>query len=140
MSHKNNKNNLLRFKKRAKEVANDFKMSLPKGTYYRYGIQECWECHKLIIVFAWPTEYLWEPDEPKMKPLPHTVNFLEKAGYWGNMCPNCNSLQGEFYLKAEPDGAFFSVECKDDSKESFDEDMLRISEGASINGLLGGAS
>lgn len=126
---------MFKFKDRLQRVSKKTGVLLTKGTYYRNGIQECWKCKEDIIVFAWPNEGLWENNSPIEKPIPQTVKFLEKSGYWGNLCPFCGSLQGDFSLKwkkREP----FSVSCKDDSAESFQDDLLNMAHMADLNGLL----
>lgn len=129
-------NNLIKFKIVVHKIANDLSISLPEGIYYRYGVSRCWNCKKEMIVFAWPTDGLWDNNKPKNMPLPQGVKFIEKMGYWGNVCSACDKLQGDFHLKMEPDSALFGAKCEDDSEESFNADILMIAHNASLDGIL----
>ena len=128
----------LKFQAKAKKIAQKLGIKLP-DTYYRYGITECWNCGREIIVFAWPKEK-WSNAEPKLKPYPKTIQyqFSQTIGskYWVNTCPYCKAIQGDFYLYCEPDGPFFGADIKEDSPEAFKEDMLTIALRASINGII----
>jgi hypothetical protein len=127
---------VLKFKKKLQQVSQKTGVALTGGTYYRCAVQKCWKCDEEIIVFTWPNDGLWEAASPVEEPLPQTVKFIEKMGYWGNVCPFCNSLQGDFFLKMEEEGAFFRVDCKDDSVESFQDDLLNMAHIADLNGIL----
>ena len=50
--------------------------------------------------------------------------------YWANGCPRCGTLQGDFYLHAEPDGPFFGLrgDPEDDTGERWRADMIRIAQ------------
>ncbi len=39
----------------------------------------------------------------------YKYSYTEKQGYIGNTCSHCGSLQGDWFLYDEPDGAFFNV-------------------------------
>lgn len=123
----------LKFRDKANQVAKVSNIELPSA-YYRYGLCNCWKCKREIIVFAWPKNELYDNSAPEVKPCPRTVQyrFSKTAGvkYWVNTCPYCQSIQGDFFLYAEPDGPFFAVELEEDSSIAFDRDMLKIAKHA----------
>jgi hypothetical protein len=122
---------LSQFIEKAKKLAAISRVLLPE-TYYRYGFENCWKCHKQILVFTWPEHNLDDglPEKPKKEPLPRTIQYrfsnTIKQSYWMNICPHCGSNQGDFYLYDEPDGPFFSFECGDDTIKSFNLDLTKI--------------
>lgn len=130
-----------RFQARARQIAKASNLELP-DVYYRYGICKCWKCKREIVVFTWPKDGMHDQSAPKVKPIPRTVQyrFSKTVGdkYWANTCPYCQSIQGDFFLHAEPDGAFFGINCEEDSPTAFDRDMLKIAVHAEEIGLLKG--
>lgn len=128
-----------KFQAKAKQIAKANKLELPTA-YYRYGVCKCWKCKREIIVFAWPRDGMHNESAPKVKPLPKTVQYRysKTVGdkYWVNTCPYCQSIQGDFFLYCEPDGAFFGVNCTEDSVTAFESDMFRIASHAKRLGYL----
>lgn len=118
-----------KFQAKARQVAKAVGLELPNA-YYRYGFCKCWKCKREIIVFAWPKESMHDNSAPKVKPLPKTVQyrFSKTASdkYWVNICPYCQSIQGDWFLYCEPDGPFFAVNCEEDTPVVFDRDMMKI--------------
>ena len=94
--------------------------------YYRYGLHQCWKCSKRILVFAWGEDD-WCTIEPLVRPIPRTIQYRYSSAvgdkYWVNVCHHCNSIQGDWFLRSEPEGAFFGnvVEFSD-----FETDMAHI--------------
>jgi Competence protein CoiA-like family len=119
----------LRFRAKAEQVAKANNLELPSN-YYRYGIHECWKCEREILVFGWPKVGMHDNSPPEEKPLPRTIQYRysKTAGgtYWVNTCLYCQSIQGDFFLYAEPDGPFFAIGFGDDAPEAFDSDMMKI--------------
>jgi ssDNA-binding Zn-finger/Zn-ribbon topoisomerase 1 len=128
-----------RFRARAKRVAKANNLELPTE-YYRHGLHKCWKCKHEIIVFGWPKDAMHDNSAPKTEPLPRTVQYRYSgtAGfkYWANTCPHCRSIQGDFFLYAEPDGPFFSVHFGADSPTAFGKDMMKIASHAAQIGFL----
>ena len=136
---KNCKWTYLKFRKKAEKIAKISNLKLPK-TYYRYGICRCWKCKREIIVFAWPKDGLHDNRAPKHKPIPRTIQyrFSKTIGskYWVNICPHCQSIQGDFFLHHDPDGPFFGVSIEEDSQTAFERDMMKIAQYATLIGIL----
>ena len=92
--------------------------------YYRYGLQQCWKCNKRILVFAWSYGD-WRASKPSVNPIPKTIQYRYSSSvgdkYWANVCHHCNSIQGDWFLRSEPEGAFFGVEFV-----NFETDMAQI--------------
>lgn len=129
----------LKFQAKATQVAKACNLVLP-NSYYRHGICKCWKCKREIIVFAWVKDVMHDNSAPKIQPPPRTVQyrFSKTVGdkYWVNSCPYCQSIQGDFFLYCEPDGAFFGVNCTEDSVTAFESDMFRIASHAKRLGYL----
>lgn len=109
---KNCKLTYFRFRKEAEKIAKISNLKLPK-TYYRYGICSCWKCKREIIVFAWPKAGPHDKNAPRRKPIPKTIQYRYSKStggkYWVNICPYCQSIQGDFFLFCEPDGPFLNL-------------------------------
>ena len=94
--------------------------------YYRYGLHRCWKCKTRILVFAWGNDE-WSTKKPLVHPIPRTIQYRYSSTvgdkYWANVCHHCNSIQGDWFLRSEPEGVFFGnvVEFSD-----FDRDMACI--------------
>jgi hypothetical protein len=103
-------------------------IELPES-YYRYGFCKCWKCKREIIVFAWPKTSEWDKSAPKVKPIPRTIQYRYSATvnnkYWVNTCPNCKSIQGDWFLFFEIDSPFFGISRKD-SEDAYHRDMQTI--------------
>lgn len=102
---------------------------LPKE-YYRATYSECWKCNKDILWFTWPgcrdeNEEI-TPKEPRPKTVQYCYSKMAGIKYWSNICPYCESLQGEHFLYSEPDSPLFGFTCGDDSIESFKSDMKTL--------------
>ena len=128
------------FQVRTNEIAKQTGIELP-NRYYRYGFCKCWKCKREIIVFAWPKVSEWDNFPPRVKPIPHTIQYRYSktigSKYWVNTCPQCQSIQGDFFLFSEPDGPFFGIRCEVDSQDAYKRDMQDIVSYAIYNGLLG---
>ena len=87
-----------------------------------YG--NCWKCRREIPFFRW--EGLWSK-EPPPQPRPSTVQFrylnTTKSKYWANTCPNCKSIQGDWFVFSEPGGAFLPTYDEAKSAFLFAQDM-----------------
>ena len=94
--------------------------------YYRYGLHQCWKCKQRILVFAWGDDE-WSTKKPLVCPIPRTIQYRYSSTvgdkYWANVCHHCDSIQGDWFLRSEPEGVFFGnvVEFSD-----FDRDMACI--------------
>lgn len=75
------------------------------------ALVSCWACHKQIAVSRW-TDRPWAKEPPKGE-YPKSIQFRRSAqvkdGYWANVCPHCNKIQGDFFLWFTPDGPFFDI-------------------------------
>lgn len=91
------------------EVAKECGVLLPVESKYEYALHICYKCEKQMIVFDWSNSEMWSKEEPP-EPIPKTVQkrYTQTIGesYWANVCPFCNSVQGDWYLNMEPGGAF----------------------------------
>jgi hypothetical protein len=129
----------IQFQDRINRIAKINNIILPTA-YYRYGFCNCWKCNREIIVFAWPNESSHDNIQPKITPIPKTIQyrFSKTVGdkYWANVCQYCQSIQGDFFLYSEPDGAFFALNCEEDSPSAFNLDILKIASHAAYNGIL----
>jgi len=120
------------FRRRAEEVSRRTGVPLPRFPY-RYGITRCWKCKAEILVFFWSSESWAEAAPPPPRPRTVQWRFSRTIGssYWANTCPFCGAIQGDWFLRAEPDGPFFAVRRllapgeKDDPWRWL-EDMVRI--------------
>jgi hypothetical protein len=109
------------------QIADATDVTLP-GAFFRTSYLVCWKCRKYILVFSWPHELYIDKEIEKIKPRTIQTTYSKAAGhkYKGNICPFCDSLQGDFYLYNEPDGPFFEFNCGDNNPESFQEDMKSL--------------
>lgn len=103
------------FNARVSEVAQETGVDIP-GSDFVVGLHQCWSCGQDILVFSW----VGHDDEDDNKPPsghPNTIQetFSQTVGdsYWGNTCPYCHKLQGDFYLYMEPGGPFFAADTSD---------------------------
>ena len=128
-----------RFQVKVKEIAKQTGIELPVH-YYRYGFCKCWKCKREIIVFAWPKDSEWDNSQPRVRPMPQTIQYRYSktvgGRYWVNTCPRCKSIQGDFFLFFGSDGPFFGVRCKENSQEAYNRDMENIINYAVYRGML----
>lgn len=121
---------------RVNKISKQTRVPLPTGKYYRYGPSKCYKCKREIIIFAWPKNSEWDRSQPKVKPIPKTVQlrFGHTIGnkYWANTCPYCKAIQGDFFLFYEFDSPFLGINPKD-SKQDYDEDMQKIVRNILVN-------
>jgi len=114
----------IKFFDEASRIAKRDKITLPKD-FYKYGIQICWKCKADILVFDWDQQEAYSKIKPSYEPMPETIQFRYSktinTKYWVNTCPRCHSIQGEHYLKSEPDSPFWFCGSGD-----FKEVMYRI--------------
>ncbi len=127
------------FHAKVNKIAQETGIELP-NRYYRYGFCECWKCKREIIVFAWPKAFEWDNSQPKVKPIPQTIQYRYSktigGKYWANTCPRCKSIQGNWFLFFHPDGPFFGIRCEENSQEAYQKDMQDIVSYAIYNGML----
>ena len=126
------------FEAKVNKISKQTSVQLPTGKYYRYGPGRCYKCNREIIIFAWPKTSEWDRSEPKVKPIPKTIQLRYEytigKEYWANTCPYCNVNQCDSLLPYESDSPFFHISCKD-SKQSYDEDRQTIVRNILINEL-----
>ncbi len=120
------------FKRLIAKVASETNTTLPQGYQYRYTPYNCWKCGKEIIIFKWTDSLLaGEISEPPA-PIPTTLKQRHTAmsdeTYWANVCPSCDSVQGDFFINHEPDSPFFGLGEIVDNEKSFNEDIERIAD------------
>ena len=74
----------------------------------------CWKCGARIPVYTWPGHEMWAETCPE-EGRPATVRRMHSATaggeYWANSCAKCGAIQGDWFLYAEPGGAFFALEA-----------------------------
>jgi hypothetical protein len=88
---------------RARFVAERLNIALPPSPPYRYVPHECWRCGSRMVAYLWPGGGRHSARRPP-DPIPSTVRHCvtEWAGdYWANCCPNCSSVQGDYYLEQD---------------------------------------
>lgn len=113
-----------RYWRAASDIVQEFDGWVPKG-FYRYMIMSCFRCNRDILVYTWPGKVKWDPRKPysygnpKPRTIQEVVNPATYKSYWGNVCPHCETTQGDQYLK-------FPVEPQSDSDQAFHADMMRI--------------
>ena len=116
---------LARFDALAKELLKPAGLETLPTKYYRYGPHQCWKCKKRILVFAWSQDD-WSTKKPSMRPIPRTLqcrySSTARHEYWTNVCHNCDSIQGDWFLRSEPEGVFFGLE----EFKNFESDIARI--------------
>lgn len=85
---------------------------LPENSDYYYALHTCYKCNKPMVVFDWNSSELWDKKDPP-KPIPKTVQKrytkTTESTYWVNVCPFCDSVQGDWYLNMEPGGVFSGI-------------------------------
>ena len=113
----------------ARQIARQLQLALPES-YYRYAPYACWRCGGEMLVFTWPEKGIHSFAVPEKEPVPRTIQyrFSNMAGhsYWVNTCPHCQVIQGDFFLAAEPDGPFFTLNCGPDTVAAFQQDLMTI--------------
>ena len=113
-------------------IAKELGIQLPTS-YYRYAPSKCWKCKKDIILYTYPgcNQGIGSvaPD-PTHEPIPSTLKklFLWNNWQYANVCPHCETLQGNFYIYDEPEGVFFGMGDIVDSQAAYDSDMAHIVE------------
>lgn len=96
---------------------------------YRFAVEACWSCGRDILVFAWSEFGPWEHEEPPAG-RPETVqecysDTIDQT-YWGNTCPHCGKLQGDWFLYHAPGGPFRGDLVRDESPGTYAADMEKI--------------
>lgn len=118
------------FKKLIAGIASKNKATLPQGYQYRYAPYECWKCHNNIIIFKWTESLLAGKISEPPAPIPVTLKqrhtAMSNETYWANVCPFCDSVQGDFFINNEPDSPFFGLGEIINDEKAFDEDMDQI--------------
>jgi ssDNA-binding Zn-finger/Zn-ribbon topoisomerase 1 len=95
------------------QIAKECGIDLPLiDSKYEYTLHTCYKCDKQMIVFDWSNSELWGKEVPP-EPVPKTVQLRYTKtideSYWANVCPFCDSVQGDWYLNMEPGGAFSGI-------------------------------
>lgn len=125
-------NNTDEFKKLIDKIAKETNTLLPKGYKYRYAPYACWKCGESIIIFKWTSPLISGPIDVPPEPIPSTLKerytSTSNETYWANVCPKCDSVQGDFFINCEPESPFFVSGEVVDSKEAFDQDMTEIAD------------
>jgi len=121
--------NYRKFRIKTQEIAALTGQPIPQS-YYLCAPSQRWKCHKEILVYSWPGANAYSEHRPEQEPVPATVRHkysdTVKQKYWANTCPFCRSLQGNFFLYSEPDGAFFSMGHEEEGPTDYREDLLKI--------------
>lgn len=93
------------FRERVKAIAEQTNVQFDEG-YYTPGIDDCYRCHKEILIFKWSRggqnlSDIWNRPEPMGHPRPRTIEYrythTTGTSYWANTCPYCKAVQGAFY-------------------------------------------
>lgn len=107
----------------AKECGIDLPLT---DSSYEYALHTCYKCDRQMIVFNWSNSELWEKEVPP-EPIPKIVQLRYTKtideSYWTNVCPFCDSVQGDWYLNMEPGGVFSGIP-DDDSFNKLTEKYL----------------
>jgi hypothetical protein len=108
-------------------VARECGVNLPDKSKYDYALHTCYICKKQMIVFSWIDSEIWDKNEPSA-PIPKTVQkrFTKTSGnsYWANVCPFCDSVQGDWYLNMEPGGVFSGIPDYDDFEDTHGKQVI----------------
>lgn len=108
-----------------KKVARECGIVLPISSEYWYDLHTCYKCDRQMVVFDWGNSEPWRKEDPP-KPIPKTVQYrysnIISDSYWANVCPFCNSVQGDWHLKME--GSFFPENDYDDFYESPEKQVV----------------
>jgi hypothetical protein len=82
---------------------------------------------------------MFHKTKPEIQPMPRTIQhcYSKEAGskYWANTCPFCKSVQGDYFLHAEPEGPFFGTDIEY-ATGTFEKDLMKVAFYASYCGLL----
>lgn len=123
---------ITKFKKLIEEISSETGIVLPQGYQYRYAPYDCWKCEKQIIIFKWndllPPEENIKPPAPIPLTIRQRYTVMSGETYWANVCPVCDSVQGDFFLSCEPDSPFFTLGEIMNNKHAFNEDMKQIAD------------
>lgn len=80
---------------------------------YTISSTQCWSCREEMPVYTWDGHTPWGDDVPPPDPAPKTVKLRHSRvtghEYWANVCPVCDSLQGDFFLHLTPTGSFYGL-------------------------------
>lgn len=120
------------FKKLIERISVESNIPIPEGYTYRYAPFECWKCNKEMLVFTW-TEPLISgsiniPPDPRPITLKERYTSTSNQTYWANVCPQCDSVQGDFFVKNEPDSPLFVIQEVVDDKDAFHKDMEEMAD------------
>jgi hypothetical protein len=111
-------------------IAGEHGIEVPNAVF-RYAPYVCYKCKKKILVYAWPKQELFSSQNPPANK-PSSVKWISTkmsgASYWGNTCPHCNAVQGDFFVNAEPDSPLFGLGGEVEASEDFEEDIKKIAE------------
>lgn len=118
------------FNKLIDKISKEVEVRLPEGFGYRYAPYSCWKCDKDIIIFKWCHSRIEGEIKTPSEPIPKTIQKRHTAmanqAYWANVCPHCDSVQGDFFLSNEPDSPFFVLHNIENTKEAYEADMVEI--------------
>lgn len=113
------------YSRNAARIAEKFGFSLPTK-FYRFAIWNCWQCDEKIIVFTWPKHHVMHEPIPQTIQLRQTMG-MEKA-YFANVCPKCNSVQGDYHMNNKRGAPFFGLDMRGMSPRTYEADMQKIIE------------
>ncbi len=113
-------------------ITKDLGIEVPKAVF-RYAPYECYKCRKKMLVYAWPKKEFFSSENPptnKSASIQWVSTKMSGTSYWGNVCPHCNAVQGDWFVHSEPDSPLFAFdgEIEEDSQERFEQDLQKIAE------------
>lgn len=85
-------------------ISRDAEQPVPdRGSPYWAEPFTCWNCKARMLVYSW-NQHGWMTDTPPPEPRPSTVRYrysrTADGSYWVNVCPRCESIQGDNYVFA----------------------------------------
>lgn len=83
------------------------KIELPKS-FYRYVLNRCPKCGKLILI------YLWPDNKSLLLPIPKTIRTMKLTSYYINYCIYCGCIQKNSDLIDSNNGLFHKFKLTDD--------------------------
>lgn len=101
------------FKEIIEKISKETGIEIPQGYKYRYAPYLCWKCNKRILIFNWTNPLISGPIDTPPEPIPKTLQkrytAMSNETYWANVCPFCDSVQGDFYINCEPESPLIVI-------------------------------